>query len=361
LYVSKQTSYSENRIFPAVKFRDLRVDLIVKARKLAGIHGADRSWQQMTDKRLLETSSLYQKDPNTGEEGFTLAGILLFGRDEVIAAAVPGFRIDLIKRVDNPDRYDDRVDLRTNLIDAYERTMEFVAKHLPDPFYMDEKGQRINLRENIFREVVANIIVHKEYLGGEPTRFIIERSRVLTENSNRPYINGTIDISNLKACSKNPNIARFFRQIGRVEEIGSGIPKLYKFCKLYSGYDPTIIDKNIFEFILPVKFFDSSASRNAGDCSKYSCHSPHDSPHDNFRERAILLFCRVPRTRIEIQNYVKIKDREYFRKFILNPLVKSGKLMLTMPEKPRSKNQKYKSANRGANNDVNERRPKRKN
>jgi len=52
----------------------------------------------MTDKKLLEAFSLYQKDPNNGEKGFTLAGILLFGKDEVVAAAIPGFRIDLIKR-----------------------------------------------------------------------------------------------------------------------------------------------------------------------------------------------------------------------------------------------------------------------
>jgi len=44
------------------------------------------------------------KEPMTGEESFTLAGILLFGKDEIIAAAVPAFRIDLINRVDNYDR-----------------------------------------------------------------------------------------------------------------------------------------------------------------------------------------------------------------------------------------------------------------
>jgi len=71
----------------------------------------------------------------------------------------------------------------------------------------------------------------------------------------------------------------------------------------------------------------------------------------------------VLRTRIEIQNYGGIKDREYFKKFILNLLVRSGKLMLTMTDNnnPCSENQRYKSTNRGADNDVNERRPKRKN
>ncbi|OEG69756.1 hypothetical protein ATZ36_07610 [Candidatus Endomicrobiellum trichonymphae] len=55
---------------------------------------------------LLKTSALYPKDPLMGKEGFALAGILLFGKDEIIATAVPSFRIALIKRVDNYDRYE---------------------------------------------------------------------------------------------------------------------------------------------------------------------------------------------------------------------------------------------------------------
>jgi len=53
----------------------------------------------------------------------------------------------------------------------------------------------------------------------------------------------------------------------------------------------------------------------------------------------IILFCKLPKTRDEIPNH--IKNREYFKRYILNPLVKSGKLSLTVPDKPRSKNQKY--------------------
>jgi ATP-dependent DNA helicase RecG len=69
--------------------------------------------------------------------------------------------------------------------------------------------------------------------------------------------------------------------------------------------------------------------------------SLYDTMQNERRENLILLFCKTPKARYAIQNYVKIKNREYFRKIILNPLVKSGKLLLTMIDKPRSKNQKY--------------------
>jgi len=57
---------------------------------------------------------------------------------------------DAILRREDTDRYDDRDDIRTNLINSYERLMQFVAKHLNDKFYL-EKDQRINIRGKRFK------------------------------------------------------------------------------------------------------------------------------------------------------------------------------------------------------------------
>jgi len=62
----------------------------------------------------------------------------------------------------NLDRYDDRDFVATNLIESYERIMAFIAKHLPDPFYL-EGTDRISIRDSIFREVASNILIHREY------------------------------------------------------------------------------------------------------------------------------------------------------------------------------------------------------
>src|SRR3972149_2901753 len=108
----------------------------------------------------------------TGKEGYTLAAALRLRKDEVIKSVLPHYKIDALVRRVNADRYDDRDYIDTNLIDAYARLMDFTVKHLPDKFYM-EGDQRVSLRAKIFREVVANLIVHREYTSGLAATFII--------------------------------------------------------------------------------------------------------------------------------------------------------------------------------------------
>ena len=60
----------------------------------------------------------------------------------------------------------------------------------------------------------------------------------------------------------------------------------------------------------------------------------------------LLEFCVIPKTRSEMQEFMDLVNRDYFRKNILNPLIKGGLLKLTMPNKPTSPKQKYYSEKR---------------
>jgi len=349
LYLTKDSSYSENRIFPAVRYEQLRVDLIERGRKLALIQNSNHPWKEMDNMTLLKRSSLYMENPITGEKGFTLAAILLFGTDELIAAALPAFRIDVIKKVEDTSRYDDRLDLRTNLIESYDKILEFVAKHLPDPFYL-EGTQRVSLRENIFRELVANIIVHKEYVNAEPTKLIIERHRIYTENSNKPYINGIINLDNLVTHPKNPNITRFFKEIGRVEELGSGIERIIQYCKAYTGTIPVIKDENLFTFELKHNLFPMEHAEIRGQMSllpssdqvSAQVSDQVDEKSDQvFLEKTLLEFCAEPKSLKEILMRLGYSNKQYFRGKILNPLIEKGVIAPTQPNSPNSPTQKY--------------------
>ncbi|WP_413818755.1 Fic family protein [Sphaerochaeta sp.] len=52
-------------------------------------------------------------------------------------------------------------------------------------------------------------------------------------------------------------------------------------------------------------------------------------------------YCTIPRTREEMQAFIGIAHREYFRSSLLKPLLNSGRLRMTIPDKPNSRNQKY--------------------
>ena len=333
LYMRKQGSYTENKIYPFAELTDLRGDTITKVRKLAANQRSNHPWLLMDDLELLKSAGLYLRDLQSGKEGITLAGILLLGKDELIFSALPHFKTDAILRRENTDRYDDRDDIRTNLIESYERLMGFIAKHLNDKFYL-EMDQRISLRDKIFREVISNILIHREFSNPFPAKLIIENERVYTENSNKPHGNGIIDPSNFSPYPKNPTIAKFFKEIGWVEELGSGIRNIYKYSKAYSGQEPTFIESDVFKTIVPLAYIDKA--QNSGQAGG-------QAGGQEDRTEEILKFCKSAKSRKEIQAFLGIKSRGYFIEKILNPLIKGELLKLTIPDKPTSPNQKYYS------------------
>lgn len=140
-----------------------------------------------------------------------------------------------------------------NLIESYDRLMAFVRKHLPDKFYQ-EGEQRISLRDRIFREVIGNLLIHREFANAFPAKFIIKEDRVLTENWNRPHNSGgVIDPANFSPYPKNPVIAKFFKEIGRVDELGSGVMTIFKYCSIYTpGMDPEFVENDIFKTTIPL-------------------------------------------------------------------------------------------------------------
>lgn len=334
LFLRKQTSYSENRIYPYVSINDFRKDIIVRARKLAGNQKPGHPWLEMDDFELLKSAQLYMKDYQTGKEGFTLAAVLLFGKDDVILSVLPHFRTDAILRKENLDRYDDRDDIRTNLIESYDRLMAFVEKHLPDKFYF-EKDQRISIRDHIFREVAGNIVIHREYLNPFPAKFIIEQNRVYAENSNKPHGHGLINPADFSPFPKNPSIAKVFKEIGRADELGSGVRKLFKYGKIYSGADPRLLEEDVFKVIIPLT---PQATMQATEQATEQVTEQAD------RTAKILEFCRTEKSTSEIMDFLGLAHREHFRSEILNPLLEQGLLHPTIPDKLTSPKQKYYSA-----------------
>ncbi len=163
---------------------------------------------------------------------------------------MPAYKFEALLRKENIDRYDDRLTVRTNIIDAYDLLMSFIDKHLNDPFYL-EGDQRISLRSKIFRELVANIIAHREYLSPAPAVITIFKNKIEFKNPNNPKFFGKIDPDNFSPIAKNPLISKLMLLMGRAEEVGSGMYNVKKYLPHYApNATYEFIDNDFFSTII---------------------------------------------------------------------------------------------------------------
>lgn len=219
---------------------------------MASNRTSNHPWSKMSNEEMLRSAGLYERNLETGKEGFNLACLLLFGKDDIIASALSYYKTDAILKIKDIERYDDRDDIRTNLLDSYDRLTYFIKKHLNDKFYIED-DQRINVRDVIARELCANLLIHREYSNPYPAKLVITKYNIITENANKPRTIGFIDLNNYSPYPKNPKIAGFFKEIGLADELGSGIKKIAKYTKIYSGGgEPLFKDDEIFVATVPL-------------------------------------------------------------------------------------------------------------
>lgn len=264
---------------------------------------------------------------------------------------VPHHRTDAILRVHDLDRYDDRDDIRTNLLESYDRLMAFVGKHIADPFYL-EGDQRVSLRERIFREVVANLLIHREYLNPFPAKLIIQRDRVTTENSNNPHGIGLLRPDDFAPSPKNPAIARVFREMQWAEELGSGVRNLFKYARAFGGQDPILSEESIFRVTVMLPQLAAGAvTARTGSTTGWQpgAESPTQSPTQSSTQSSeqVERLLRVLATQgsasaAQLRQLLDIRHRPTFRQNYLDPALAANLIEYTLPDKPNSRLQKYR-------------------
>lgn len=254
LFIRKSKLKTEDRVYPVFGVKDLDEEALEYMRLMVKSDNPDHPWLKMDNEAMLRSGQMIMVDPETGKEGITLAAILLFGKRNTIASVLPQYSIDVLCRVQNTELYDDRVQVKENLMVAYRQMMAFIQKHLPEKPYI-EGMQRFSLRDKIMREVCLNMLIHREYSSAYPTTLTIWADRIETENWNLPYVYGRIDLQTLKPHRKNPTIANVFSQMGIVEELGSGTKKMFKYTPFFSdGKEPVIEEQDVYRITIP---FDS--------------------------------------------------------------------------------------------------------
>lgn len=129
--------------------------------------------------------------------------------------------------------------------------MAFGKKHLNDTFHLDGI-QSISARDHILREIISNLLMHRDFSSGYVAKLIIEKKRIYTENANLSHGYGALDIATFEPFQKNPPISKMFREIGLADELGSGMRNTYKYTKMYSGGEPQFVEGNVFRITIPL-------------------------------------------------------------------------------------------------------------
>lgn len=109
----------------------------------------------------------------------------------------------------------------------------------------------------------------------------------------------------------------------------------------------SVYDKSIFEFLpnfLRINFYFDKKVLAYLDTDKQEKSSKLGSKKSSkleVSESEILKICKTEKSLKEIAGYFGYKDVYKFKNNYINTLLEQEKLTMTIPEKPKSKNQKY--------------------
>lgn len=198
-------------------------------------------WLKLDDKGLLEKIGGWRTDRTSGQEGLTVAGLLMFGEDNAIRdpAAVPQYHVDYQERLsgDPHVRWTDRIwpdgTWVANLFQFFERVYPRLVADLKIPFRLanpQEAGlfQRHDdtIVHEAIREALVNALIHADYRG--QGGIIIERHRDRLELSNPGTLLLGIEQILKGAVSecRNKTLQGMFAMLGYGEKAGSGIDKI---------------------------------------------------------------------------------------------------------------------------------------
>ena len=265
----------------------------------------------------------------------TLAGLMTFSKYPqtyfpqlcITAVALPG--TEMGETGTDGERFIDNKRITGAIPDMLEEAVEFVRTNSRTKTIIDDNGKRVDKNEypiKAVREAILNALVHRDYsIYTENTPIRIEMYRDRMEVTNNGGLYGKISIDALGKVhpeTRNAALANILELLNITENRYSGIPTMRReFLNAGLPAPNFSVIHGEFKVVMRNGYLNNSGSM----------------------EDSILDFCEIPRSRAELIEFTG-KSRNYVLKQLIAPLVECGKLKLTMPDKPKSSNQKYVKA-----------------
>jgi len=299
----------------------------------------------------LPQEQIYELTGITRDGEITLAAVLLFSpypqayypQLSIIASRVPGKEMGVLDA--DGQRFTDTKRIEGSLQEMLEGSMAFLRTNMRTAVTVDPKsGKRADAPEypmDALREAVLNALVHRDYsmhTENMPIQLTMFSDRVEIRNPGGLYGRMTIDqLGHAQPDTRNPFLVVAMEALGQTENRYSGIPRIRHAMKEAGLREPVFQDER-GEF--SVCLYNTDAKNDAADDPVESLKAKVRVSADT---KALLEFCRRPRTRTEIAKFLKVSSVSYVIRRYIDPLVRAGLILLSVPEHPKSPRQTYQT------------------
>ena len=249
----------------------------------------------------------------------------------IIATVVPGTEVGIVGN--QGERFTDNQRIEGNISDMLDGAMQFVNRNMRIKTIINphtgKREDRPDYPITAVREAVLNALVHRDYsihTEGMPIQLIMFEDRMEIRNPGGIYGRIKIDqLGKVQPDTRNPVIASELEVLKVTENRYSGIPTIRRMMQEYDLQQPEFIDER-GSFI--VKLYKDVMEQTAVEM-------------DRVDNRELLLFCKTPRTRKEISDYLGLNSVTYAIQTRVMPLVERGIIKMSIPEKPKSPKQLF--------------------
>ena len=221
----------------------------------------------------------------------------------------------------------DRKEFTGDLYSIYEDCMAYLQSKLNTALIPHARGrdERLELPVEALREALVNAIAHRDYRSTANVQIYIFHDRVeIVTPGGLPAGMREEDLG-VKSVPRNPLLFGIFHRMDLVEKIGSGIKRIRQLCRDYGVTEP------VFE--VSEHWVTTTFKRPTDDVT----------PH----VRRLLVACEGELLREELQERIGLADRKHFRMDYLRPALDASLIEMTIPDKPKSRSQKYRLTAKG--------------
>lgn len=251
---------------------DIDIDSLNRYRQLFKLSSPDHPWLALNDIDLLKMLGGYRKDRQSGEEGFTVAGLLMFGKTLSITdeECCPHFYPDYQERLTEEDdiRWTNRIcadgTWEANLFNFYQRVLPRLQSVLPKPFKLENNTRIEETPAHVaVREALINLCVHADYsvnatlvVKHQLDGFVFSNPGTMLVSREQYYMGGD-------SVCRNKYLQKMFSMIGVAEKAGSGTDKIMKGWRKANWRSPKIEEKQQPDKVVLVMPMESLLSNKA--------------------------------------------------------------------------------------------------